>query len=131
MIEPAEGSMRAVLACGGHPLPLLLRADGEVESVGLAGTAIGLFEDVELQEVELELGPGDALALYTDGFTEARSPEGAFDPELLARALASAAGGSAEEIAAVVESEVLAFEGGQQRDDMALLVLRVRPTTAS
>ena len=128
-IEPVEGRTRVVLACGGHPLPLLLTAAGEVESVGTPGTAIGLFEDIELTEVELTLSPGDALALYTDGFTEARSPEGAFDPDLLGRALATAAGLDAEGIAEVLDREVLAFEAGRQRDDMALLVLRVPPSS--
>jgi PAS domain S-box-containing protein len=126
-LSPKAGSASIVLSCGGHPLPLLLRADGRVEEVGVPGTAIGLFEDVALTEVELELGPGDALALYTDGFTEARSPDGAFDPDLLARVLATAGGGTAEEIAAAAERAVLTFEGGRQRDDLALLVLRVRP----
>jgi PAS domain S-box-containing protein len=126
-LEPGEGSARFVLSCGGHPLPLVLRSSGEVEAVGTPGSAIGLFEEVELTEVEVLLGPGDALALYTDGFTEARSPDGSFDPDLLGRVLASAAGGTAEEIAEQVTSAVLDFEGGEQRDDMALLVLRVRP----
>jgi serine phosphatase RsbU (regulator of sigma subunit) len=114
-----------VLACGGHPLPLLLTAAGEVRPVGVAGTAIGLFDEVELSEVEVVLAPGDALALYTDGFTEARAPDGSFDPDLLARALASAAGLDAEGIADVLEREVHAFDAGRQRDDRALLVLRV------
>lgn len=126
-LEPLDGSARVTLACGGHPLPLLLRADGSVEEAGRPGTAIGLFPEVELTEVELVLGPGDALALYTDGFTEARTPEGAFDTELLARAVAAGAGLDAEGIASVVERDVLAFQGGRPRDDMALLVVRVRP----
>lgn len=127
-VEAVDGQVRVVLACGGHPLPLVLSAAGEVRSVGAPGTAIGLFEDIEVTEVELLLAPGDALALYTDGFTEARSPEGAFDPDLLGRAFAGAVGLDAEGIADVLDREVLAFEAGRQRDDMALLVLRVPPT---
>jgi PAS domain S-box-containing protein len=128
MVEPgraSSGGARIVLACGGHPLPLLLSAEGSVRPVGAPGTAVGLFDDVVLSEVVVELAPGDALALYTDGFTEARSPSGEFDPGLLERALASAAGGSAERIADVVERAVGAFDAGRQRDDRALLVLRV------
>jgi PAS domain S-box-containing protein len=131
IVEPADdGRVRVVLACGGHPLPLLLDAAGEVRSVGVPGTAIGLFEEVELSEVEVVLSPGDALALYTDGFTEARSPEGAFDPDLLARALASAAGADAEGIAERVERAVHDFDAGRPRDDRALLVLKVPAGTA-
>jgi PAS domain S-box-containing protein len=127
LVEATDAEVRVVLACGGHPLPLLLTADGEVRAVGTPGTAIGLFEDIELTEVELTLHAGDALVLYTDGFTEARSPAGGFDPELLGRTLATATGRSAEGIAEVLDREVLAFEQGEQRDDMALLVLRVPP----
>lgn len=126
-LEPAQGSARLLLACGGHPLPLLLRADGTVEEVGSPGTAIGLFPEVELTEVEIVLHAGDALALYTDGLTEARSPEGDFDPDLLGRVLAAGAGLDAEGIASVVEREVLSYQGGRPRDDMALLVVRVTP----
>jgi serine phosphatase RsbU (regulator of sigma subunit) len=126
-LEPGEGSARLLLACGGHPLPLLVQAGGGVVEVGVPGTAIGLFEDVELVEVEVLLGPGDALVLFTDGYTEARSPEGDFDPDLLARALEAVAGAGAETIADTAEAAVLAYEGGQPRDDMALLVVRVKP----
>ena len=130
-VEAMDGSVRVVLACGGHPQPLVLTAAGEVRSVGTPGTAIGLFEDIDVTEVELVLEPGDALALYTDGFTEARSPEGAFDPDLLGRALAGAVGLDAEGIAEVLDREVQAFEAGRQRDDMALLVLRVPPAVSA
>jgi serine phosphatase RsbU (regulator of sigma subunit) len=129
MVEPGEGSARVVLACGGHPLPLVLRASGDVEAVGRPGSAIGLFEEVDLTEVEVRLDEGDALVLYTDGYTEARSPDGAFDGDLLRRSLASTpAGASAEDIAETVTAAILAFEEDQQRDDMALLVLRVTPS---
>lgn len=128
-LEPGEGSARVLLACGGHPLPLLVRTGGSVEEVGVPGTAIGLFDEVDLTEVEVLLGPGDALVLFTDGYTEARSPEGAFDPDLLPRALAATAGtgADAETLADVAEAAVLAYEGGRPRDDMALLVVRVKP----
>ncbi|MDQ3107349.1 MAG: SpoIIE family protein phosphatase [Actinomycetota bacterium] len=129
MLEPGDGTARLVLACGGHPLPLVLRADGTVDTVGVPGTAVGLFDEIEVTEVEVVLRAGDALAFHTDGFTEARSPEGDFDPDLLARVLATAAGRSAEDIAEIVQRQVLAFEGGRPRDDMALLVLRV-PTSS-
>ena len=64
----------AVLAAAGHPLPLVLRADGVVEQVGLHGTLLGAFPDPELSEATVELLPGDALVLYTDGLTDAYAP---------------------------------------------------------
>jgi PAS domain S-box-containing protein len=120
-----EGGFDINLVCAGHPLPLLLTAEGGVRSVGRPGMVVGLFEDPELHEVHERLAPGDALVLYTDGLLEARSPDGRFDPGLIEKALRGAAGSSAEDIAAAIERAVLRFEGGQPRDDMALLVLRV------
>jgi PAS domain S-box-containing protein len=124
-VEPLDSGARLTLACGGHPLPLLLRADGSVSEVGQAGTAIGLFEELSLVEVDAELGRGDAIVFFTDGLTEARAPDGRFAPDLLESVLARAAGGSAEELADAIDRAVLAFEGGRPRDDMALLILRV------
>lgn len=125
VVEPVDTGARVTLACGGHPLPLLLRADGSVEEVGVPGTAIGLFEEIDISEVELELRRGDAIAFFTDGFTEARAPDGRFAPDLLEAALGGAAGGTADELAEAIDRAVLAFEGGRPRDDMALLILRV------
>jgi PAS domain S-box-containing protein len=125
LLRPVDDGFDIELACAGHPLPLLLTAGGDVRSIGKPGMVVGLFEDPDLHDVREHLHPGDALVLYTDGLLEARSPDGQFDPDLLAGALLSAAGGSAEDVAAAVERAVLRFEGGQPRDDMALMVLRV------
>ena len=62
---------RATVACGGHPLPALLRADGTVEELGTPGTLIGLVERPELHDRTGELHAGDTIVLYTDGLTEA------------------------------------------------------------
>ncbi|MBW3557337.1 MAG: SpoIIE family protein phosphatase, partial [Actinobacteria bacterium] len=125
VVEPGEGSVAVTLACAGHPLPFLVTADGGVRTVGRPGSLIGLFEDIVLVEVDVVLHPGDALVLYTDGFIEVRSPEGEFNPELLSSALAEAAGGSAEDMASAVDRAVRSYQGGQPRDDMALLILKV------
>jgi serine phosphatase RsbU (regulator of sigma subunit) len=125
VVEPAAGSVKLTLACAGHPLPQLLRSSGDVVAVGVPGTMVGLFEEVELVEVPVTLEPGDALVFYTDGYIEARSPGGAFAPDLIAEALSGAVGASAEEIAAIIDRAVAAFEDGGQRDDRALLVLKV------
>src|SRR5262249_5537590 len=63
---------RVTLACAGHPYPLLLRADGTVETLQCRGLLIGVFPDFELSERRLELGPGETLLLYTDGVSERR-----------------------------------------------------------
>jgi len=60
------------LVSAGHILPVVKRADGSAAEVAVSGTAIGVFSTLDLVEVKLELGPGDALVIFTDGVTEAR-----------------------------------------------------------
>jgi PAS domain S-box-containing protein len=127
-LEPTGDGFDACLASGGHPYPLLIRADGAVEEVVVRGTLLGVEAEPVLEQVALELRRGDTLVLYTDGVTDARDATGArFGEERLAIALGAAAGGSAEEVAAAVDETVAAFEPEHQRDDRAIVVLRVSP----
>ncbi len=113
------------LAVGGHPLPVLRTASGEVRTVGRPGMAIGLLPVADVDDCDLALGPGDTLVLYTDGVTEARSPAGTFADELVEEVLARGGGGDAETIADRIERAALDFQAGDPRDDLAVVVLRV------
>jgi PAS domain S-box-containing protein len=126
-LEPAEqGSIRMTLGVGGHPLPLLLRADGSVETVGSPGTLIGFVPDPEVVDETVDLQPGDSLVLYTDGVSEARSEAGLFGEERLLDLVRSCTGLDAAAIAERIESDVLDFREVGTSDDLAVLVLRVR-----
>jgi PAS domain S-box-containing protein len=126
-LEPAEqGSIRMILGVGGHPLPLLLRADGSVETVGSPGTLIGFVPDPEVVDETVDLQPGDSLVLYTDGVSEARSEAGLFGEERLHELVRSCTGLDAAAIAERIESDVLDFREVGTSDDLAVLVLRVR-----
>ncbi len=62
-----------VLAGGGHPPPLVLRADGSAAVVDLVGgQLVGVLPQPVFTRAELRLAPGDTVLLYTDGLTEAR-----------------------------------------------------------
>ena len=56
--------------CGGHPYPILLRADGSQERLEVGGGLVGVFEH-EYEEGHCALGPGDRLVCYTDGIEDA------------------------------------------------------------
>ena len=127
--DPGGAGWLARLASGGHPLPLLLRADGRVEPAGRAGMLLGIVPDLVLEERTVALCAGDSLVLYTDGVTEASPVDGAFGPEALTALLASLAGRSADEIAEAVETTVLDVQGGRPRDDIAVVVLQVASGT--
>ena len=84
-----RGAVRMVQA--GHPHPLLIRTNGEMEFIGGGGVPIGLIPGVEYQEVDFQMEPGDRLLLYTDGFTEARLKSGEMlEEEGLLRLVAAA-----------------------------------------
>jgi len=124
-ISPREAGVQACMATGGHPLPLLLRADGRVEQPGRPGTLLGILADPEISTEEIELEAGDALILFTDGVTEASPLDDALGPERLAEFVAACAGEDAGEIAQRIRDAALEIQGGTARDDVAVLVLRV------
>jgi PAS domain S-box-containing protein len=124
-LDLSRSPVRATVACGGHPLPAVLCADGSVEEMGAPGTLLGLVDDPDLQDVESELLPGDTVVLYTDGLTEAGAPERVWSPEQLAGVLRGAAGHPPQQ---VVDHAVQAALGAapEPRDDIAVVALHAR-----
>ena len=122
-VDVSRSPARVTVACGGHPLPLVVRADGATEHFGSPGTLLGLVESPDLQDRTAELRGGDTLVLYTDGLTEAGAPARVWTPEELADTARTVAGAPAATtvdhlIAATVDSVA------RVRDDVAVLALR-------
>ncbi|HVF76034.1 MAG TPA: SpoIIE family protein phosphatase [Acidimicrobiales bacterium] len=124
-VRPADGHADVVVSLGGHPPPVVLRADGSARVVGRPGTILGILENPALYDHAVHLNPGDALVFYTDGVTEARRGDEQFGEERLLQAVQSAAGLAADAVAATVEGAVDEFRTGEARDDLAILVVRV------
>jgi sigma-B regulation protein RsbU (phosphoserine phosphatase) len=121
--EP-DGRIRMVNA--GHCPPLVLRGT-TVERIGPTGFPIGLLSERPYDVVEIELGRGDALVLYTDGLTEARVGEGeAYGEERMEDLLASRAGDDRPRgIVGAVRADLDAFLAGAKRaDDLTLLAMK-------
>jgi PAS domain S-box-containing protein len=122
--QPATRTL--TLSSGGHPPPLVLRANGIVEPAAVAGTLIGPFEEIELSNTDIVLEPGDAIVFYTDGVTEARTDDGQILGEAGLRGLLEElAGHDASWIAASIERAAIDFQDGAPKDDIAVLVLKV------
>src|SRR5262249_9457652 len=66
-LRPRTPAVHVTIAAAGHPLPLHVSAAGEVRAVGALGKVLGLFEGRPSRDHSIELGPGDALVLFTDG----------------------------------------------------------------
>ena len=114
----------------GHPAPFLLRAPTEEDpAVGLyveghRNRAVGWFDDPGYEETPVRLRPGDRVIFYTDGFLEAKSPEGeVFGEHRLATALTRLAPLDAEDIAEELVREVESFAAGKLDDDLTMLVV--------
>jgi hypothetical protein len=124
-LDVASGRLRYVNA--GHPAPLVLR-DGRVvkELSGGRRVPFGL-ETGGITVGEEVLQPGDWLALYTDGITEARNAAGAWFGEarlvdFLTREIA--AGQPPPETVRRLTKAVLEHQGGLLQDDASILLAR-------
>jgi serine phosphatase RsbU (regulator of sigma subunit)/PAS domain-containing protein len=114
------------LASAGHPGPALVRPDGRVDVLSGGGLPLGLFPDADPHAEELELGEDDLLFFYSDGVTDARSPDMRYFEDSLADELAGLAGRSAAETARMVQSLVSSFSQDELRDDITILVAKVK-----
>lgn len=67
---------KMTLGQAGHPHPAVQRADGTVEQTGTGGFPVGLMYGITFESFEIQLNPGDRIALLSDGVTECPNPEG-------------------------------------------------------
>jgi serine phosphatase RsbU (regulator of sigma subunit) len=123
-LDPHTGIGHYVNA--GHPKGILLRAEGDLEDLPPTGYPLGMFADVTYYEETFHLRPGDVLALFSDGFTDAMDANGQeFGDARLADYLRRANFRSAKEIVAGAFEEVNHFAAcAPQFDDMTLVVLK-------
>jgi serine phosphatase RsbU (regulator of sigma subunit)/anti-sigma regulatory factor (Ser/Thr protein kinase) len=122
-----SGAM-CILASAGHPLPLLLRADGEVRPVAAPQMLLGITEDATYTAETFELAAGETLLCVTDGVTERRHGDRQFDDDDgLRELLGGCAGLRARDVAERVRAAVHSFDAAPLDDDLALMVLRALP----
>jgi sigma-B regulation protein RsbU (phosphoserine phosphatase) len=124
-LEPVRG--RISFTNAGHNAPVLVRRNGTVELLEDGGLLLGVFPDATYERGEVGMEPGDLLALYTDGVTEARRPDGEmFSEERLMDTLVRLREGSSGDVHAGVLQEVRRFQEGQDPDDDLTLILLKR-----
>jgi serine phosphatase RsbU (regulator of sigma subunit)/transcriptional regulator with GAF, ATPase, and Fis domain len=125
IFDPSDDDgARATISVGGHPLPHHVRRTGETSGVGRHGTLLGVAEKVDLHDDVVRLGSGECLVLFTDGIVGKReSTEGSI---ALRSALRNGAPSSASELRDRIERFIREEVGGDQLDDVAVLVLMAR-----
>lgn len=109
----------------GHLPGIILRADGSIERLDSTSTVIGLFEEWSCSIQENCLGPGDTLALYSDGVTESPNSAGEeFGDERLLDSLRRHYAVDATQMAQSIVQDVAHFSAGEQFDDITLIIVR-------
>ncbi len=125
MLDLRKRQLRYVNA--GHNPPVLVRGlNGDVVLLGARGIALGVMDEINLQEVELNLSDNDVVVFYTDGITEAvNNREEEFGQERLIKLIAQNGALPAQELIDKIRNAVIDFTQGQRQfDDLTLVVLR-------
>lgn len=120
LLSVGAGEARVAVACAGHPPALFVSDAGEPASLAAHGDLLGIWPDIRLEQVDLRLGAGESLVLYTDGVTD-QGPGAASSPEHVIRDLGSEP--SANALADALR-DAAERSSPVARDDLAIVALR-------
>lgn len=125
--EYDDRTQRLRYANCGHPPPIVVRRNSELERLDSTCTVLGRFKEWDCAVGECHLFPGDTLALYTDGLTEAFNPEGEeFGEQRLIQTLRRCPELSTDCVLAALVDDVRQFSPREQHDDITVVVARCR-----
>ena len=126
-IELTDGGWQVTSASGGHPLPIVARANGTTEVIGSPGTILGVYENTQATAHTIGVGPGDVIVFYTDGVTDLPPPYGISPVEFEQIVGSLRATGTADDIADAIDASITARVPPSSRDDdIALVVIMPR-----
>jgi PAS domain S-box-containing protein len=123
------GGWRVAAASAGHP-PAVHVGGGEPRLLG-GGVVLGAWEDATVHSHELELAPGEALVLCTDGWFEAGPVASHAEPAALAEMVSALSRLELAELTARLRADAIRRGGGLLRDDLVILALRPDPAKDS
>ncbi len=125
--EYDDDSQRLRYANCGHLSGLVLRANDACDRLHSTGTLLGLFRDWDCHIAECDLKPGDLLALYTDGVTEAYNDSGEeFGEHSLIERLRRHRELPCLAATTAIADEVRTFNSHEQHDDITLILAKCR-----
>jgi sigma-B regulation protein RsbU (phosphoserine phosphatase) len=119
-------SGRVIFANAGHNLPLLIQQNKQLEVLPTTGMALGVLEGIHIADLNTQLNQDDCLIFYTDGVTEAFSPEGAmFGDERLREFILAGECKTAHQQLQAIDQAVQDFIGDlPYSDDITILTVR-------
>ncbi|MCA0267652.1 MAG: PP2C family protein-serine/threonine phosphatase [Bacteroidetes bacterium] len=124
LYDPQTHVLRYVNA--GHNPPYIVREDGSVDELTDGGLILGVMKGMAYDEGEATLAPGDVLAMFSDGVTEAMGDaQEEYGEDRLIAVLRATRNEPAAAVVARVQADVEAFTGpvAQRYDDFTLVVL--------
>jgi len=125
VLDPRTGDL--VYCNAGHNAPLLLRCNDEVEPLEATGLPLGIRRDAIYEQNRCRLEQGDVLILFSDGVTEACTPDA--DEEFGEQRLVAVVQRKRNDPAASqiegINAELLSFtRGAAAADDITLVLAR-------
>ncbi len=114
-------------ARAGHEAPIFFDEQGSIKRMPKSnGQALGVFDEIALDEQTVELSKGSMLLLYSDGIPEAPNRQNAtFGYDGLVRTVGRMQGSSAQEVCDELIKTVVKHQAGSlQHDDMTVVVVR-------
>lgn len=127
LLDYTTGLLRYTNA--GHNPPILLRAGGIVETLGICGIAPGVIEEARYRESQAVIGYGEVLVCYTDGVTEAiNTAEEEYGSARLTELVQRYHTHPADTIVQAILSDLASHTGDRPAfDDVTLVVLKRLP----
>ena len=123
VLDPDSGKLAYIN--GGHEAALVLDQNGIKESLLKTGPAVGVFPEAKYSYKQIQLKPGDILFAYTDGVTDARSPDHASFTKERLFSLLSRPASTAIDLLEMIGTPLFAHIGmAPQEDDITMLALQ-------
>jgi sigma-B regulation protein RsbU (phosphoserine phosphatase) len=120
------GESGKVELCNAGHLPPILIQNGKCVQLDSTGLPVGMFCDEQFATSRLQLAPGDALLLYTDGLTEAQDVTGAeYGVERLLQSLHVPHQARPADLINTCVSSLVDFRGdGNKADDLTIMAVK-------
>jgi sigma-B regulation protein RsbU (phosphoserine phosphatase) len=114
-------------ANAGHPHPVVLSEESESRELQKNGLPVGIVEEAEYEDIEVQLRPGDRFWLYSDGLLEAMNPaDEQFGKERLLAAMERTPPEALSDGIRKVLREVEIWTGNRgQQDDISLVAFEI------
>lgn len=127
VLNPSTGTL--VYVNGGHESPVVLRQDGTRERLSPTGPMVGSGLNPQFNVQQVQLHPGDILLGYTDGVTDARSPQGRFFTQKRLLSLLNEPFPTLDSLLEQIQAQLqLHVEDASPFDDITLLAIKRLPS---